>query len=163
VNLSIIVAVAENDVIGREGSTPWRLPKEMAYFRQTTVGHPIIMGRKTHEDIGQALPDRLNVVITSDKKYKTKGCIVVNSFEAALALPEVRNADEVFVVGGQSVNDQALPLADKLYLTRVHAKVKGDKFFHFSPKDWQLIWSERHEADDENKYSFEFIVYQRNR
>lgn len=159
--LSIIVAAAENDVIGKSGDMAWHLPAEMTYFRQTTVGHPVIMGRVTHESIGRALPDRLNIVITSDKEYKAPGCVVVNSLKAALALPEVRNADEVFIIGGQSVNEQALPRADKLYLTRVHAKIEGDKYFHYNPEDWELVWSEKHQADAENKYPFEFMVFER--
>lgn len=159
--LSIIVAAADNGVIGREGTMPWNLPQEMAYFRQTTVGHPIIMGRKTHEDIGRALPDRLNVVITRDKGYKAPGCAVVNSLESALALPEVRNADEVFVIGGESINQQALPLANKLYLTKVHAQVPGDKFFHYIPDEWHETWSQKHSADQENKYDYEFTILER--
>lgn len=159
--LSIIVAASDNDVIGRQGSLPWHLPAEMAYFRKVTLGHPVIMGRKTYESIGKPLADRLNVIITSDKNYKAEGCIVVNSFEETLTLGQVRKTNEVFVIGGQSVNDQALPLANKLYLTRIHTHVEGDKFFHFNPADWQLIWSEKHAADKDNKYPFEFQVYRR--
>ncbi len=160
--LSIIVAVAENGVIGRDGHLPWKLPTEMAYFKKTTLGHPVIMGRKTHEDVGRALPGRLNVVITRDKNYKAAdSCVVVNSLEEALVLSGVKKADEVFVIGGQSVNEQALPLADKLYLTRVQAKVKGDKFFHYNPNEWEEVWSEKHPADKDNKYPFEFAILKR--
>lgn len=160
--LSIIVAVADNGVIGRGGSLPWNLPKEMAYFRQTTVGHPIIMGRKTHESIGRALPDRLNVVVTHEKGYQAApGCTVVNSLEAALALPEVRNSEEVFVIGGESINQQALPFADRLYLTKVRAQVQGDKFFNYNPDEWQQTWSEKHARDSENKYDYEFTILER--
>lgn len=160
--LSIIVAVSDNGVIGNQGKLPWNLPKEMAYFRQTTVGHPIIMGRVTHESIGRALPDRLNVVITRDKTYKAaKGCTVVNSLSSALALPEIRNADEVFIIGGESVNQQALPITNKLYLTRVSANLTGDKFFDYDPNHWQQVWSQKHKADKENKYDYEFTVLER--
>lgn len=160
--LSIIVAASENGVIGKEGGLPWNLPNEMAYFRQTTVGHPIIMGRVTHESIGKALPDRLNVVITRDKNYKpAKGCKVVTSLQNALRLPEIINADEVFIIGGESINQQALPITDKLYLTKVAARIKGDKFFKYDPKDWELLWSEKHKADKENKYDYEFMVLER--
>ncbi|MBI2588599.1 dihydrofolate reductase [Candidatus Saccharibacteria bacterium] len=160
--LSIIVAVSDNGVIGRGGGLPWSLPKEMAYFRQTTVGHPIIMGRKTHESIGKVLPDRLNVVVTREKGYKAApGCTVVNSFEAALALPEIRNSEEVFIIGGESINQQALAFADKLYLTKVHARVQGDKFFNYNRDDWREIWSEKHVSDEENKYDFEFTILER--
>lgn len=160
--LSIIVAVSDNGVIGTEGKLPWNLPSEMAYFRQTTVGHPIIMGRVTHESIGKALPDRLNVVITRDKTYQAaKGCTVVTSLQSALSLPEVRTADEVFIIGGESINDQALPITDKLYLTKVSANIKGDKYFKYDPRDWQPVWSQKHKADKENKYNYEFMVLER--
>lgn len=160
--LSIIVAVSDNGVIGTEGKLPWNLPSEMAYFRQTTVGHPIIMGRVTHESIGKALPDRLNVVITRDRAYKAaKGCTVVSSLQSALSLPEIRTADEVFIIGGESINQQALPITDRLYLTRVAAHIKGDKFFRYDPKDWQQVWSQKHKADKDNKYDYEFTVLER--
>lgn len=160
--LSIIVAMSDNGVIGKEGALPWNLPSEMAYFRQTTVGHPIIMGRKTHESIGKALPDRLNVVITRDKAYKAaKGCKVIHSLESALSLPEIRNADEVFIIGGESINQQALPMTDKLYLTKVSANIKGDKFFNYNPSQWQQVWSQKHKADKDNKYDYEFTVLEK--
>lgn len=153
--LSLIVAAAENGVIGKDGDMPWRLPAESAYFRSTTLGHPVITGRKNYEAMGRPLPDRLNVVITSQDGYKVPDSVaVVHSLQEALELPEVKSSGEVFIIGGAQIYNEAMPLADKLYLTDVHAKIDGDTFFRYNPADWQLEWSEHHPADAENKYAF---------
>jgi len=153
--ISIIVAAAKKGVIGKDGKMPWRLPAESAYFRQTTLGHPVITGRKNYEAMGRPLPERLNVVITRQTDYKVpEGVIVVNSLQDALNLPQVKKESEVFIIGGAQIYHEAMPLADKLYLTDVHADIDGDTFFVYNPKDWQLEWSEHHEADTENKYAF---------
>ncbi|OGL35684.1 hypothetical protein A3F65_01175 [Candidatus Saccharibacteria bacterium RIFCSPHIGHO2_12_FULL_47_16b] len=161
--LSIIVAVADKGVIGRQGQMAWHLPAELAYFRKVTTGHPIIMGRVTHESIGRTLPDRLNLVITRNPDYRPqKGSLVVNSLEAAIEKAETaEGSEEIFVIGGEEIFRQALPLADKIYLTQVQANIEGDKFFHFDLDDWQLVWSEEHQADGQNKYPFDFMVYNR--
>lgn len=151
--VSIIVAAAENGVIGKQGSLPWRLPSELARFKQVTMGHPIVMGRKTHESIGRALPGRQNIIITRDKTYEAVGCTVVGSIDEALQAAE--GADEVFIIGGASIYEQSLDLADTIYLTRVKAAVKGDKYFKFDEKSWRKISSEEHPADQDNKYAFE--------
>jgi dihydrofolate reductase len=153
--LSLIVAAAENGVIGKDGKMPWRLPDESAYFRQTTKGHPVITGRKNYEAMGRPLPDRLNVVITRQEDYKVPGGVmVVHNLKAALELPQVKSAPEVFIIGGAQIYDEAMPLADKLYLTDVHAKIDGDTFFRYNPADWKLEWSRHHPADELNKYAF---------
>jgi len=153
--LSIIVAAAEGGVIGKDGKMPWRLPAESAYFKATTLGHPVITGRKNFEAMGRPLPDRLNVVVTRQTDFEVpKGVLVVHSLQDALELPQVKQADEVFVIGGQQIYDQAMPLADKLYLTEVHAKIDGDTFFKYQPEDWRLEWSEDRPADADNKYAF---------
>jgi dihydrofolate reductase len=153
--LSLIVAATENGVIGKDGKMPWRLPDESAYFRQTTLGYPVITGRKNYEAMGRPLPDRLNVVITSQPDYKVpQGVIVVHSLAAALDLEAVKSAKQVFVIGGAQIYDQAMPLANKLYLTIVHANIEGDTFFKYNPADWQLEWSQHHPADAQNKYAF---------
>lgn len=160
--ISIFVAVSDNGVIGQKGSLPWHLPAEMAYFKQTTMGHPIIMGRKTHESIGRALPGRYNIVMTHDKNYKAKDCAVVASIEEALeAAQKIEGAEEIFVIGGESVYKEVLPKSDKLYLTKVHAAVEGDKFFRYDPKAWQEISREAHSADRQNKYGYDVIVLER--
>jgi dihydrofolate reductase len=153
--LSLIVATAEKGVIGKDGQMPWRLPAESAYFRQTTLGHPVITGRKNYEAMGRPLPDRLNVVITRQVGYKVPdGVLVVHSLKEALDLPDVKTAPEVFIIGGAQIYNEAMPLADKLYLTTIHAQIDGDTFFVYDPGQWKLEWSQRHEADDANKYAF---------
>lgn len=160
--ISAIVAVSENGVIGTTNSLPWHLPAEIAYFKEKTMGHPIIMGRKTHESIGRALPGRYNVVISSNKEYApAEGCVVVTSFEKALKLSEVRRAEEIFVIGGESIYKQAMPLLDRLYLTKVKATIEGDKYFKYDPKQWEQTFTDKHPADDKNQYAYEFTVSDR--
>ena len=160
--ISFIVAVTKNDVIGKDGGIPWYLPADLTHFKQTTVGHPIIMGRKTHESIGRTLPDRYNVVITRQKNYlAADGCVIVNSIEEALNLPKVKADSEVFIIGGAEIYNQTMPLADRIYLTRVHTKVEGDKFFKFDESLWREISREEHQVDDKNKYSYDFIIQER--
>jgi dihydrofolate reductase len=160
--LSSIVAATENGVIGKDGGMPWRLPAESAYFRKVTEGHPIITGRKNFEAMGRALPNRLNIIITSQKDFKAPaGCIVVHSLEEALTLPEVKSANEVFVIGGSQIYDLAMPLTDKLYLTNIHTTLDGDTFFKYNPSQWEKVWSQEHPADAENKYGFELTILDR--
>lgn len=154
--LSSIVAATENGVIGKDGKMPWRLPAESAYFRQTTMGHPVITGRKNFDAMGRPLPERLNIVITSQPDYKVpEGVVVVHSLDDALNLPPVKSADEVFIIGGQQIYEQAMPRTDRLYLTTVHTKIDdGTAFFTYEPDDWQLVSSKYHPADTDNKYAF---------
>lgn len=158
--ISLIVAVAHGGVIGKDGGLPWHLPGELVYFKQKTMGHPIIMGRKTHESIGRALPGRTNIVITRNPGYKAaEGCIVVGSLDDALA--RCGNADEVFIIGGESIYAAALPKANKIYLTKVGAQVDGDKFFKFDASQWRQTFSEKHGTDAKNKYPYEFTILEK--
>lgn len=126
--VSIIVAIAgKKRVIGKKGALPWYIPEELKRFKEITMGYPIIMGRITHESIGKALPGRTNIVITHEPNYLTEGCVVVHSLDEALQ--KTKNADEVFVIGGGEIYQQALPLADKLYLTYIDKEIEGDVFF----------------------------------
>ena len=159
--ISLIVATAKKGVIGKEGGIPWYLPADLAHFKQTTMGHPIIMGRKTHGSIGRALPGRYNVVITHQKGYRAEGCAVVHSLDYALKLPEVKKANEVFVIGGAEIYKLAMPLAERIYLTRVHAVVEGDKFFKFDPDQWHETSIEKHLADQKNQYDYDLTVLER--
>jgi dihydrofolate reductase len=156
---SIIVAVSKNDVIGKEGGLPWYLPAELARFKKITMGYPIIMGRVTHESIGRALPGRQNIIITHDKDYEAPDCTVVHSLDAAIKA--VKSAKEIFFIGGSKVYVQALPIANKVYLTRVLTTIEGDKFFKFDHKGWRLDLSEKHPRDDANPFDFEFQVWNR--
>lgn len=158
--ISIIVATAKNGVIGKVGGLPWYLPAELAYFKRVTMGHPIIMGRKTHESIGRALPGRVNIVITRDKKYQAaEGVIVANSLDEAMQI--AGQAKEAFIIGGAEIYNLSLPKADRVYLTKVSADVEGDKFFKFDESTWSQVFSEKHSKDDKNKYDYEFTTWER--
>ncbi len=152
--ISLIVAASLNNVIGNKGRLPWSLPAEMTRFKQITIGHPIIMGRKTHESIGRPLPGRQNIIISRNQNYTAQGCEVVPSFSQALTA--AKEANEIFVIGGEKIYALAMPLADKLYLTRVNLTAKGNKHFNMEPSDWRLVSSEKHPADEKNIYDFEF-------
>ena len=160
--LSLIVAMAENRVIGRDNALPWRLPNDLKHFRRITTGHPIIMGRKNYESIGRALPGRTNIVVTRSPDYLAPGCVVTHSVEAALAA--AGNDPELFVIGGAELYAQTLARARRLYLTLVHADVEGTTLF--PDVDWSA-WHEaarvRHEADAEHRYAYSFVILERAR
>lgn len=158
--VSLIVAVSENGVIGSEGRLPWKLPADLARFKALTMGHPIIMGRKTHESIGRSLPGRRNVVVSSQSDYSPPGVEVVPSLEAALE--GCREESEVFVIGGAVLFRSALPHADRIYLTLVEAKLPGDTFFEIpSGAAWRLVSEEFRPADQDNPYPLSFKIYER--
>lgn len=164
--LSIIVAQAQNRVIGINNNLPWHLPEDLRYFKQVTMGKPIIMGRKTFDSIGRPLPGRTNIVITRDGSYQPEGVKVVNSLEAARELAEsictIDGCDEAMVIGGAQIYEQALSLADRLYLTQVHADVNGDAWFPaFHPGDWMEMGRDDFTASGHNPYDYSFIVLQR--
>ncbi len=158
--IAIIVAMDERGVIGKNNDLPWRLSADLQYFRRTTMGKPIIMGRNTHESIGRPLPGRRNIVVTGQSAYKADGCEVVHSIDEALAVCE--QVPEVMIMGGASLYQQTLPLADRVYLTRVHATVDGDTWFpDWHEADWALQSCEDHGADDNNEYDYSFMRYER--
>lgn len=157
--ISAIVAVAKNGVIGKAGSLPWYIPADLARFKEITMGHPIIMGRKTFESIGRALPGRYNIVITHDEGYRAEGCRVVGSLkEAVEKAKKSEGSEEIFIIGGEQIYKEAMPLLDRIYLTKVEATVDGDKFFKFDPSEWKQVSTEKHPADKKNQYDFEFTV-----
>ena len=163
--LSMIVAVAENGVIGRNNSLPWYLPNDLKYFKQTTMGKPVIMGRKTYESIGKPLPGRTNIVITRQADYQPEGVKVVNSVEAAKELAEsvclIDGQDEAMIMGGAEIYALSLPSTDRLYLTEVHADVQGDAFFpEYDKSRWQEVAREDFAAEGPNPYSYSFVVYE---
>lgn len=158
--ISAIVATAKNGVIGKEGGLPWYLPAELAYFKEKTMGHPIIMGRKTHDSIGRALPGRQNIVITRDKGYRaSEGAVVVHSLEEAFK--QVKDTGEVFIIGGAAIYEQALPKLDRIYQTLVGADMDGDKFFRFDSSGWHKASGKQYKKDEKNQYDFEFITWER--
>ncbi len=157
--ISLIVAMSENGVIGRGGDLPWHLSADLKRFKKLTLGHVVIMGRKTFESIGRPLPRRRSLVLSRDPAYRAAGAEVAASLEQALAMAAAE--DDVFVIGGAAVFAEALPLADRLYLTLVHAEVDGDVTFPAVDTDsWRLISTERHEADAKHAYAFSFLVYE---
>ncbi|ODN68308.1 type 3 dihydrofolate reductase [Methylophaga muralis] len=157
---AFVVAMDEQGLIGRDNDLPWRLSADLQYFRRITMGKPILMGRKTHESIGRALPGRQNIVVSSLVDYQAEACDVANSIEDALKL--AANADEIMVIGGSSLFEQMFDIVDKLYLTRVHAELEGDTWFpEWDQTQWQLISQESHPADEKNDYAYSFEVYQR--
>lgn len=159
-NVSLIVAVAENGVIGKRGAQlPWHLSADLKRFRSLTTGHPVIMGKNTYETIGHPLSERKNIVVTHNQSYRAEGCTVTHSLEEAL--DEVKLDDEVFVIGGAQLLTQALPIATKLYLTVVHANPAGDVYFEYDLSGWHQVSTEHYHADASNDYDFSFITYRR--
>ncbi|MDD4627839.1 MAG: dihydrofolate reductase [Candidatus Peribacteraceae bacterium] len=160
--LSLIVAVAENGAIGANNQLLWNLPLDMKHFRETTKGHAVIMGRKTFESIGHPLPKRRNIIITRDANLKIEGCEAVVSLQDALQCAEKGGEAEAFIIGGGQIYAQALPTADRVYLTRVHTESEGDTFFpEFPTEEWIEVSREDHEADSEHRFPFTFLVYER--
>jgi dihydrofolate reductase len=160
--ISIIAAVAENGVIGHNNALPWHLPDDLKRFKQLTLGKPVIMGRKTWESIGKALPGRLNLVITRQPDYAAVGAQTAPTLEAALQHAAAMGATDVFVIGGAELYRSALPMATRLYLTHVEASPGGDTFFpDYHPSEWRVAGLERHPADERHAFPFRFEVLER--
>ena len=162
--ISIIVAVAENGVIGREGKLPWHLPADLGRFKRLTMGHTVIMGRRTWESIGRPLPGRRMVVVSRQPDYHIDdgNVATVGSLDQALNLAQAAGDDEVFVIGGAELFREALPLADRLYCTRVRAVIAGDTHFpEVNWDEWQLVESSDHGSDGKNDYPFAFETHER--
>lgn len=159
--ISMIAAMTKDRVIGINNSLPWKLPGDMQWFRQQTMGKPIIMGRKTFESFGaKPLPGRQNIIITHDPDYQAEGCDVAHSIDDALALAST--AEEVMVIGGASFYEQMLPRAQRLYLTYVDAEVEGDAWFpEFSLNEWKEIERIDNPADEKNSCGYHFVIYER--
>ena len=159
--VSIIVAVSDNGVIGRDGGLPWHLPADLKRFKRLTSGHHMIMGRRTWDSIGRRpLPGRPTIVVSRAPGFVAEGAQVARSLGQALALAV--GVDEVFIAGGEAIYREALPIADRLYLTRVHAVVEGDTFFpELDEGGWRVVVEERHEPDEKNTCAHTFLVYER--
>jgi dihydrofolate reductase len=158
--VSIIVAVSENGAIGKDNQLLWRLPDDLKRFKQLTLNHPMIMGRKTFESIGKLLPGRTSIIVTRNPDFHIEGALTVGSLEEALLEAKKIESDEAFIVGGGELYNLAQPLTDRLYVTEVDTVIEGDTFFEIAdPNAW--IESERivHQADDRHKFKFEFVNY----
>jgi dihydrofolate reductase len=158
--ISLIVAASTNNVIGSGGDLPWKLSADLQRFKALTMGKPIIMGRKTWESIGRPLPGRKNIVVTRQPGYEAVGCTVVASPDQAIEAAD--EAGEIMIIGGGNLYRQFLPVADRIYLTRVHAEIEGDTLIpELLPSDWRTVSSESHTADEANDYDSEFRVLER--
>ncbi len=156
--LSIIVAVAENGVIGHNNQLIWHLPEDLKMFKRLTSGHPIIMGRKTFESIGKPLPNRTSIIITKNPDFQIEGCITVHSLEEAIEAANEIEENEAFIIGGAEIYRLALPFADTIYLTEVHHTFEGDTFFPAIDKDiWEEVNRTDHDIDEKHLYKYSFV------
>ena len=165
--ISLIAAVAQNNVIGRNNDLPWHLPDDFQFFKSKTSRHPIIMGRKSLESLGKPLPKRTNIVITRDPgriapSFTEKGVIVTGSLEEALQEAKRVNDHEIFVIGGAEIYKQALPIATTLYLTEIQQQYEGDAHFpEFDKSEWHETNRQHHPADERHLSAFDFVTYER--
>ena len=162
--LSIVAAMSENRVIGKGAAIPWRLRDEQLSVRDLTMGHCLIMGRRTWDSIGRALPGRTSIVVTRNRALSVdaEGVVVVPDFDAAVQAARTLGDDEAFAFGGEAIYALALPIANALHLTRVHATVDGDAFFpDFDESAWRLVGESHHEADERNDHAFTIQHYER--
>ncbi len=160
--LSMIAAVSDNGVIGREGGLPWHLPDDMRWFRGVTMGHPIIMGRRTYHSNGGALAGRTNIVVSTTLR-EGEGIRIARDLDEAIEIARrCEGSEEVFIIGGARLYQEGLARCDRLYMSRVHAVVEGDTFFpRFSDDDWELVRMDRHERDDRHEHAFSMCIYHR--
>lgn len=161
--VSMIVAASENNVIGVDNELPWRLPDDLKFFKKQSLGKPVIMGRNTWISLGKALPGRLNIIISSSLKEVPEGVLVFTGIEAALDFLRGQNHAEAAIIGGGQIYQAAMHLADVIYMTRVHTTIdKGTAYFPvITPDQWQLVWEEAHAADEKHAFAFTFQQWQR--
>ncbi|RKL65475.1 dihydrofolate reductase [Salipaludibacillus neizhouensis] len=158
--ISMIAAMSENNVIGKDGKMPWHLPGDLQFFKQTTNGHSIVMGRKTFKSIGRALPKRRNIVLTRNNDFSAEGVEVINNFSEMDKL--VKDEEEFFVIGGATIYEQLLPLADRLYITKIHETFEGDTFFpDIDDGQWEVVASKKGKVDETNSHAHTFLTYER--
>ncbi|RAS71932.1 type 3 dihydrofolate reductase [Priestia endophytica] len=159
--ISFIVAMDDNNLIGKDNALPWHLPADLAYFKKVTTNHTIVMGRKTYESIGRPLPNRKNVVLTHSTSFQEEGVTVIHSLDELKEMAN-RSNEELFIIGGARLYEQLLPVADRLYVTHIRATFDGDTHFPvFSKEEWKIIDSEEHKKDEKNACDYEFVVYER--
>lgn len=162
--IALIVAASQNNVIGLDNQLPWHLPEDLQYFKAVTMGKPILMGRKTYDSIGRPLPGRTNIVLTRDANWSAEGVVVVNDLDSATAASEkacvAAGVDELMIIGGEQIYRKFLPVADKLYLTKVEAVVEGDAYFPAIDSDqWQQVAEKI--PEEVGNYSYRFVVLER--
>jgi dihydrofolate reductase len=163
--ISLIAALTENHVIGKNNDLPWHLPDDMKFFMKTTTGHVVIMGRKNYESLPRKfrpLPDRTNIIITRQKNFIAQGCTMVNSLDAGIQIAQHTNEKELFIIGGAEIFELSMPFADRLYLTEIKTELEGDTFFpKFKRSEWKEVSRKPHPKDDRHKFPFDFVLYER--
>ncbi len=162
--LSFIAAVSENNAIGKHNSLPWHLPEDLKFFKRITTGKPVIMGRKTYESLGKPLPGRLNIVLSGNPELALpEGVLRFDDINAAVDKLQNENIEEAFIIGGGKIFETCMPMADRMYITRVHADIKdADTFFPVvDHTHWRLVWEENHNADEKHLYSYSFQKFER--
>ena len=161
--ISLIAALDRRRGIGKDNQLPWRLPADLKHFRELTTGHHIITGRKTFESIGKPLPGRTTIIITRNQDYSAEGCFITHSLADALTLARTRGEQEAFIIGGAEIYAQALPQADRLYLTLVEAEVEADAFFPaWNESEWRVTETSEYGANEKNSFRFTFQTWIRN-
>ena len=160
--ISFIVAMDNNRVIGKDNQLPWHLPADLKFFKKTTMGHPIVMGRKTHESIGKPLPGRENIIVTRNERYHSEGCTVFHSVEELIRLDAENTDKEIFVIGGAELFRTMFPFADRLYITQIDHEFAGDTYFpDYNESDWYLASSDKGVKDEKNPYDYFYNIYDR--
>lgn len=155
--IAMIACMARNRVIGKNNQMPWHLPEDLKFFKRTTMGYPVVMGRRTYESIGQALPGRENIILTRDKHFTADQCRIVHRVEDVLQMKK-----DLFIIGGAATYEQFMPYADRLYITIIDQDVEGDTFFPvIDPEEWRLIKREPGIKDENNPYDYTFNTYER--
>ncbi|WP_445491170.1 dihydrofolate reductase [Niallia sp. 03133] len=161
--ISLIVAMDKNNVIGHNNELPWHLPADLKYFKKVTTGHPIVMGRKTRDSIGRNLPNRENVIMTTNLQYTCEDCKILHSMEELKAWSETKNREEIFIIGGAEIFKETLNIADRLYITKIDAAYQGDTYFpDLDWSKWKIISEEQGIKDEKNNVDYTFFVYERN-
>jgi dihydrofolate reductase len=161
---SAIVAIAENYAIGKDNQLPWHLPEDLKFFKRTTMGKPVIMGRKTYDSMGRPLPGRLNIVISRQQDVSLpEGVLLYNDLDAALERIEKEGANEAFIIGGGQIFEMSMNMLDRLYVTTVATVIEDASayFPHIDHSHWKLVWEEAHEPDEKHKYAYTFQKWER--
>lgn len=160
--ISLIAAATENNVIGKDNDLPWKLPDDMRFFVRTTKGHHILMGRQNFEATNKLLPNRTNIIITRQADYSFEGAVVFHSIEEGIRFAEEKGETELMIIGGGEIFKQTLSIADRIYLTRIHAEIEGDTYFpEIDMKNWKIVSEEEHPIDERHLYSFTFYTLDR--
>jgi dihydrofolate reductase len=160
--ISFILAMDDNRVIGKDNQLPWHLPEDLKFFKRVTMGHPIVMGRKTYDSIGRPLPGRENIIITRNPDYRNEDCTVFNTIAGFLAYCKEKPEEEFFVIGGAEIFHQMMTNVNRLYITEIHEEFEGDTFFQeIDMESWNLISREKGLKDEKNPYDYEFTIYER--